>query len=244
MKKIYFLFVIVLFLTGCSATANISIDKDSVIENIIVSEQDTNKYNKYKNWGGFPVPLYYDQELQAPLWMPNREKEKGVSYYDVVKNDSNKTIEITGKFTSKNHNRSSLVRNCFRFYNVINEGSKTIFSTSKGLTCAFKNFDIKVSTPYTVVTHNADKVDSENNVFTWKVNSSNSKNVGIYLEIDFSKKYNETETSYGDNNETSNQQKGENTSSTLIYIFIIVAIIILAVGGIYLYRRKQKVSSL
>lgn len=234
MKKIYFLFVIVLLLTGCSATANISIDKDSVIENIIVSEQNTNKFNKYKNWGGFPVPLYYDQELQAPLWMPNREKEKGVSYYDVVKNDSNKTIEITGKFTPKNHNRSSLVRNCFRFYNVINEGSKTIFSTSRGLTCAFKNFDIKVSTPYTVVTHNADKVDSENNVFTWKVNSSNSKNVGIYLEIDFSKKFKEDENT----NTTNNTQK-ENESNVLMYTVIII-VSLLIIGGLYFYTKFKK----
>lgn len=244
MKRIFGLLIVIFFLTGCSATVNVSIDKDTVSETVRVSEQNVNKYNQMKNWGGFPVPLYYDQELEAPLWMPKREKEAGVSYYNVSFDDANKTIVTSGKFSKNQHNRSSIVRRCFKLYNVISEGDKTIFSTSNGLICAFKNFDIVVNTPYTVVANNASKVDTDTNTYTWSVNDSNANDIGVYLEIDFSKKYNEPETNYGDNNETSNQQKGENTSSTLIYIFIIASIIILAVGGIYLYKRKQKVSSL
>lgn len=235
MKKIHLLFIIVLFLTGCSASANISIDKNSIVETVNIIEQDTNKYNKYKNWNGFPVPLYYDQDLKVPLWMQNREKESGVSYYDVKNDDNNKTLNITGKFTVNNHNRSSLVRNCFKLYNVINENSKTIFSTSQGLTCAFKNFDIRISTPYTVVTNNADKVDSENNVFIWNINSSNAKNASVYLEVDFSKKYKEDEnTNYEDTSQK------EEKSNNFIYIIVIIVTTIIILFGLYFYTNIKK----
>lgn len=235
MKKIYALLIGIVFLTGCSATANISIDKDSILESIKVFEQDPNNYNKYKNWNGFPVPLYYDQELKEPLWMQNRKKEAGVSYYDVKNDDNNKTIEITGKFKPNNHNRSSLVRNCFKLYNVINEDSKTIFSTSKGLTCAFKNFNIIVSTPYTVVTNNADKVDLENNIFTWNINSSNAKNASVYLEVDFSKKYKEDEVT---NEDDTTEQESE--SNTFMYIIIIIITMIIIIIGLYFYTNSKK----
>lgn len=235
MKKIYALLIGIVFLTGCSATADISIDKDSVVENVKVSEQDIDKYNKYKNWNGFPVPLYYDQDLKVPLWMNDREKESGVSYYDVKNDDNNKTIEISGKFKLNNHNRSSLVRNCFKLYNVINEGSKTIFSTSKGLTCAFKNFDIKVYTPYTVVTNNADKVDYENNIYTWNINSSSAKNASVYLEVDFSKKYKEDQVT----NEDDTTEKASE-SNTFVYTIIIIITTIIIALGLYFYTKFKK----
>ncbi len=235
MKKIYALLIGIVFLTGCSATANISIDKDSVVENIKVYEQDTNQYNKYKNWNGFPVPLYYDQDLKVPLWMKDRTKETGVSYYDVKNDDNNKTIETTGKFKLNNHNRSSLVRNCFKLYNIINEDSKTIFSTSKGLTCAFRNFDIKVSTPYVVVANNADRVDSENNVFTWNINSSNAKTASVYLEIDFSKRFNEEDTNSNNGNATQNS----NNSNIFVYIMIALTVLVI-ISGLYFYTNIKK----
>lgn len=233
MKKIYILLIVVLFLTGCSSVVNISIDKNSVAETVNISESNLSRYNAIKNWNGFPAPLYYDQNLDTPMWMPNREKESGVSYYDVVSDDQNHSLKITGNFNLEDHTRSHLVRKCFRFYNVIPEGQKTIFSTSKGLICSYRKFSIVVSTPFVVLNNNADTVDKDNNTFTWNVNNSNYKNVGLYMEVDFSKKFKE---------ESNNDSVSAKTSSNSNYLYIIIgAIVVLVVlSGLYLYSKRQK----
>lgn len=244
MKNTFILLISMLLLTGCKATANVSIDKDIVRESVSITSNDTSEYNEMKNWGGFPVPLYFDQSLQAPLWMPNREKEAGVLYYDVVTNDSNKTIVASANFSRKEHSRSSLVRRCFKLYNVIDEEEKTIFSTSKGLICALNNFDVVVQTPYLVVNNNASKVDNETNTYTWNVNKNNSKDISIYLEIDFSKKYNQSED---DPNEVNNGQiqNSEKKTSVLTYIIIgIIIVIMLIISAFYLNKKKKEVSDI
>ena len=244
MRKTFILLISMLLLTGCKATANVSIDKDYVKETVSVTGNDTSEYNEMKNWGGFPVPLYFDQSLQAPLWMPNREKEAGVLYYDVVTNDSNKTIVASANFSRKEHSRSSLVRRCFKLYNVIDEEEKTIFSTSKGLICALNNFDVVVQTPYLVINNNASKVDSDTNTYTWNVNKTNAKNISVYLEVDFSKKYNQTESSTNDGNNEA-VQNPEDKANILVYIIIgIIFVIILIVFALYLNKKKKEVSNI
>ena len=119
MKKIILLFILVLFITGCKATVNVNIDKDNVTEKVSVYEKNTTTYNNMKNWEGFPVPLYYNQDLEVPSWMPNREKEQGVPYYNVEFNDDINTITGTGKFSFNNYKRSSLVNNCFKLSSFI-----------------------------------------------------------------------------------------------------------------------------
>ena len=234
MKRIYILLIIVLFLTGCSSVVNIAIDKNSVTETVNISESNLSRYNAIKNWNGFPAPLYYDQELDAPMWMPSREKENGVSYYDVVSDDQNHSLKITGNFKLKEHTRSYLVRHCFRFYNVITEGQRTIFSTSKGLTCSYRNFSIVVSTPYVVINNNADGVDKDNNTFTWNINNSNYRDVGLYMEVDFSKKFKE------ESNNNNNIPAKTTTNSNYIHIIVGVIIALVALSGLYLYSRRQK----
>ena len=44
MKKNFILLAMILLLTGCKATANISIDKDTITETVRVFEQDSKKY--------------------------------------------------------------------------------------------------------------------------------------------------------------------------------------------------------
>lgn len=237
MKKYIVIFLIVFLLTGCRSVTNISIDKNVVTEEVTIRADNASNYEAYKNWKGFPVPLYFDQELDDPMWLPNRKKESGVSYYSVSPDDNNNVLKVSGKFKLKEHTRSSLVRNCFQFYNIIDEGDKTIFSTSKGLTCAFNNFSIVISTPYLVTSNNANSVDEANNRFTWNVNSSNAKNFGIYLEIDFSKKYNENQSS-----NTNNKNKNTEENKLYAYLAIPIAIILIALSTVYLHKKKRNLS--
>ncbi len=245
MKKNFILLAVILLLTGCKATANISIDKDTITETVRVFEQDSKKYESYKKWNGFPITLYYDQKLKSPAWMPNREKESGVPYYNVDIDDQEHIISMSGKFSLTNHTKSSLVRNCFRLYNIIQEDNKTIFSTSKGLTCAFNNFDIVVSTPYTVVTSNATKVDTETNTYIWNINSSNVNNSNVYLEVDFSKRYNEEPAENGESNSSNEQSQPVNEKTNfIVFIVVAVGLLIVIIISYYLYKKRQKTSQL
>lgn len=237
MRKLYILIIGIFLLTGCNGNVTINIDKNSIKETVKVSEPVQTKYNEIKQWSGFPIPLYYDQELKAPLWMPNREKESGVSYYNDKKDDTSKTIEVTGNFDLKNHNRSNLVRSCFKYYNVIQEGNKTIFSTSQGLICAFNNFDVVINTPYSVITNNATSVDTNTNTYTWKINNSNKKTTNIYLEIDFSKKYNSSSTEKSKNNNGNIEKNSDTIAKYIITVIIGVSLIIAAI--VFLKKIKN-----
>ena len=243
MKRILILIVFVLLLTGCKATVDVSIDENKVSEKVTIHEQDTTTYNQIKNWDGFPVPLYYDAELESPLWMPNREKESGISYYDVTTDDSQNAIVATGNFSLDNYKRSSLVRNCFKLFNIINEDGVTIFSTSKGLICSFDNFDVVVKTPYKIVNSNASSIDSFNNTYTWNFTKSNRNNISIYFEVDFSKNYDGSGTNKSSNNSNSNDVK-KDTNVVLIITIITILIFIILLITLNLYRKKKKNSSI
>lgn len=242
MKKYFILLTMLFIITGCKANAHITIDKNTVTEKVSIYAEDTAVYNNIKNGGTFPVPLYYDEESEDPIWMPERTKETGVSYYDVNFNDNTKVIDATGRFSIGNYNRSSLVRNCFDLFNVITEKDGTvIFSTSKGLTCDTNNFSIVIDTPYTVLTNNAHRVDNQNNIYTWNVTDSNSDNVSVFMQIDFSKKYNETaEPSNNNENNYYNETEKEKSPNHIVIYIIIGILLITTIIGIIVLNKKRK----
>ena len=118
-----------------------------------------------------------------------------------------------------------------------------VFSTSNGLTCEFNNFTLNIKTPYKVVASNANKVDEQNNIYTWQSNNKNSKEFGVNLTIDFSQKYNETNKS--DNQENKNEQQNtKNTNNSFIWIIILIIIIITIIAFIILKNKERKVSEI
>ena len=240
-KKIFIMFIMLIITTGCSSKVNINIDRNRIDEKVSIVASDNSEYNKIKNWSGFPVTLYYDQELSNPF---SNEKEEGVLYYDVNMNDSAKTMTASASFTLANHNRSSLVRNCFKLYNIASRGGKTVFSTSRGLICNFNQFQLIINTPYTVAVNNADKVDSETNTYIWNINKSNAKNTSIYLEVDFSKRYNEKSNNTGGKSTPQNETTTISISKKLIYIIIAIVATMIVLVGVYIYKKKREASTL
>ena len=237
MKRLICLILMITILTGCSATARFDVDKNTVKESFTAVASNDSEYKEMKNWPGFPLPIFYDQELENPF---GNEKQNGVSYYNASFDDTNKKVTIDSSFSLKEHSRSSLVRGCFKHYNVVKNDDVTIFSTSNGLICSFTNFNIVVSTPYLVVKSNASSVDSTNNVYTWKVNNSNKNNVSVYMEIDFSRKFNQQDDNSDENAKTTNKRV-----SNVLVIGIFVAIVVGTIFTIIvLNTRKNKLSKL
>ena len=248
MKKLLLLLIVTFLLTGCHAVANIDIEKDKITENITVTADSDKEYSKVKNWSGFPLTLYYDQDLENPFG-DSRERESGVEYYSEKFDDSTKTLVSNATFNLGNHTRSSLVRGCFNLYNVgedENDSNIVAFATSEGITCDFSNFDVVISTPYEVVSNNADSVDSVNNIYTWSVKDSNKNNTSISIVIDFSKRFNEKTTvnSNEDNSKNEIENEQNNDSAILVYIIIIIIVVLIVILLLILKKKKDKSSEL
>ena len=229
------MFVVLLSLTGCSTTARIEIEKNTIKETITATASNASEYQKIKNWNNSVLPLYYDQELDNPFGTP--KKESGVRYYDVNTNNSARMVTATGQFNLNNHTKSSMVRGCFKYYNIIQNGNTAIFSTSNGLICRYTNFKIVVSTPYLVTANNATNVDTQNNIYTWVVSNSNKDTISVNLNIDFSKLYNDKkEDNPNDKKDTENSQS---KASTIIWALGIILLLVLVIGY-YLYQKKKE----
>lgn len=238
MKKALILIIFVFLLTGCSSVMTIDIDKDSITENVKIISSGDAEYNKVKNWNGFPLTLYYDQVLSNPF-SSSKEKESGVPYYNVNFNDDLFTTSIEGNFNLKEHPRSSIIRNCFKYYNVVSDGDIYTFSTSHGLICSFTNFDIVVNTPYAIVSNNADSFNEATNSLVWHFNRNNSTGKGVYLELDFSKKVLGEENADGVDSTTDTKKIMNKT--ILFYVIIIFVMIVLV--AIYILKKKKDKSS-
>lgn len=243
MKKILIICFFVFILTGCTSEVNITIDKDNIEENITVIGSNQSEYDEIKNWNGFPLTLYYDQELENPF--SSGIKENGVKYYDVENNDVEKKVNAVAIFTLKDHVKSSLIRGCFEFYNIVDSDNNTkIFSTSTGLICHFTDFKIIVNTPYKVVKNNAHEIDSDNNNYIWNVNNSNERDISIYLEIDFSEDDLEKEKDIAHDDYTNNDNnKDLNISTTIIFSLIAFIIIVILIIVVILRKKQKNISS-
>lgn len=239
-KRIIILFAVVLFLTGCKATVNIDIDKNKVTESIEVVGSDVAEYSKIKNWSGFPLETDYDDYMDNYL-LNDTEKRQGVRYYDVINDDNSFKTNVSSSFNFSSYQNSSIVNNCFKYFNVIEEDNIVTFSTSKGLRCEFYDYDIIVKTPYNVVSNNAHKVDSVTNTYTWSVNRNNVSDFGIYLEIDLSK--NSNGELIKDNNDNNKETSSLNKAFSP---FIVIAVIIISIFGILVLVKilKKKKDSL
>ncbi len=242
MKKIYILSLLAFILCGCSATMNINLEKNSITEEVNVQASNDTEYTEIKNWNGFPLTLYYDQELSNPF--NTSEKENGVPYYNTEFNDNDKTAKVTGVFNFTEHTRSSIIRNCFKYYEIRKVDNKNIYDlyTSHGLICDFNNFDINITTPYKVINHNADSFNSETNTYTWKITKSNSQNANVFLEVDFTKNKNSTGTHSKKKSQSTTKTNMNTTKSILLILIIIPLLLVLLVTK--LYKKHKKISKI
>ena len=238
-KKNLWLILIVFLLTGCQATVNVSIEDNDIEESVEIVASNNSEYSEIKNWSGFPLETNYDDYMDNYLSVDDTRKA-GIDYYDVINNDQNLTTNVSSSFNFSEYENSSIVKNCFEYFNILEDGDIVTFSTSKGLRCNFNNFDIVVNTPYLVVTNNASSVDEATNTFTWSVNENASSDFGVFMEIDFSQRYDDSnDNSFNDmNNETFS------IGSYVVVGFIIVLSVIVTIFILILLKKKKQSSDL
>ena len=234
MKKICLILITILCLTGCSSVVNIDIGNDKVSEEVVLTAGSDNEYYKIKNANVFPLTLYYDQELKNPF--NANEEESGVRYYNVTSDIDSKKVTVTGNFDYDSHVRSSVVRNCFKLYNILKENNEVIFSTSEGIICSYNKFTLNVTTPYVVTSSNASKIDRSTNTYTWNFNKQNARNAYVNLKIDLSKKANAYNGNFND------EEISSKSNNNVLFITILMIVFMIVISVIYVYKKKKSSS--
>ena len=184
MKK-YFVVLCLFLVTGCTVEYHLDIDEELNFKEktnlISVTSLDANKIKEFTY--NIPVDIEID-ELGA-----FEKKVKGISYYDVKKNNNNDLLSLEHKFDINSINNSYVVRSCYEYVTVMtrNDDKELLLSTSNKLLC-FKQYDnldevkIVISSIYKLKETNADSIDGHN--YIWNVNKDNYSNKYIYLLLD------------------------------------------------------------
>ena len=184
MKKCL-LFLCLFLVTGCTAEYHLDIDEElNLKENVNIAAVNSDDIVKLKEFNRI-IP----SDIEVDDFRAFNERIKGISYYDVKKNDNNDLLSLEHKFDINSINNSYVVRSCYEYVTVMtrNDDKELLLSTSNKLLC-FKQYDnldevkIIISSIYKLKETNADSVDGHN--YIWNVNKDNYSNKYIYLLLD------------------------------------------------------------
>ena len=128
---------------------------------------------------------------------------------------------------------------CFRNYAFISD-NKIYISTSNNMYCygTFSgngNVYVNIESDYMVIYNNADRVDRENNIYTFIFNANNYTDKSISMTIDKDYPFNASpeETPVEDDEDSS-------FSGFYILLIFLIVIILLSVISYFIYKRNNK----
>ena len=220
MKKIVFLVLSIILITGCSVQYNLEINNDlSIVEEAKLTGTDSFFSNYYKTTKKNVI------KSQLELYHKFLD-EKGYTY-ELVES-SIPYVNVSKKYD----NIDSFTKNSILFNDYFDEVKYTKDGNiNKIETIGFnpnnsdnpERFDVKeleitITCPYKVTSHNAKSVSEKTNTYHYELNENNNK---ILLEFDSSKKFNPYER-------------------TIWLIFVFIAIIIISWVMVYILNKKKK----
>ncbi len=244
-KKILILFFS-LFLTGCSATYNIQISKNSVSEELVVNNKNTSSWNNkignmnYKemiNYNyNFPIPVL----SYTPGIFENDFELQGYDYYQkqIISTTNNYGLRLNYTFKFDDYNNSTIVNNAYNNFDI-KKDKNTIVINVYGNENIFVNYSlldeirVNVTIPFNVLYHNADNV--LNNTYTWIINKENVLTKSIALKYVLEDEEIEVP---GNNNVIIDDKKNENKIS--LKLIVIISSVFLIVGfTLFIIFRKR-----
>lgn len=214
MKKILIIIISILFLSGCTATYEVNIKDDKIIEKLTLIENDVTLFDK-KNDTGWTLRETFDS-------LVNHENEFSKDPYDVKSLNTNDTLGIQYTSSSaKSILNSSILNQCYINPKVTTIDGIVTIDTGTNFKCYeyYDNLDtIKIvfKTNHEVVSTNSTQKDG--NSYIWNFTKDSNKNIKI--------SYYESEI-----------QKSINIS------FIIITISIIVILGIIIYLISRKIKN-
>lgn len=251
-KKLLFLLIVLLVLSGCEAVYNLEID-DVYNESVVITpttETEMSKFSRSFN------EMFYTAHL-ADDYDPEEEPPKGVAYYEKMISDGN-VLTFKHKFTKDNFGDSRLANLCFPSFLFI-EGKHLRFNTLADFDCytdypGLENVTININVKGEVYNHNADSVNGT--VYTWVIKPGQLRALNLEYENPDTKEekkkdnsnkdtegnqnnQNNKENNNNDNNQNNTEKKKKHTfSNTTIYL--LTGLFFAFLFGIIIFTSKYK----
>ena len=189
MKKILTLLITTILLTGCHATYDINMTKDTINDTITIMT----KSNNVNNASDATTDKF---QLKLGEW------ENGHDFYkrEIITTAEKTGYQYTYSFKYNEYDAMSQIRKCYDKFELNYENEITL-STSNEFLCKtyypeVKTYIINITSEYEITDSNADYIN--NNTHTWKVNANNYKNKPINIKINKEKKYKKETTNNND----------------------------------------------
>lgn len=175
--KIFTIFCLLLFSTGCSVKYDLTINEDSSINEDVIAEEQTDRMEARTKLKG-------EQAINYLYNMFAKDNDR----YSLSSSDSNKTTEVTASATYENIDEysSMFISDVFDNINVTRDGDKVTLTTSQkkslggydSTSLIYDEIEVNISVPFDVISENADSIKS--NVYTWKIEKGKKlKNIKI-----------------------------------------------------------------
>ena len=231
-KKLKLLIIVsVIFLTGCTAKYEITInDENDVKESLDIIEKDKTKFDvAYKELYSVTLREYLDTDLKwpTPVYTEHNEnpiepkKMENVDYYTKKDKSTKDILDLNYSFSHKqtNYSESKLLNECYEYdfdidKNKINFKTKSIFKCFESYPL-LDSVEFALNTTCKISNYNADK--DEINKYIWNITKDD-----IHKEIKFTLTCGDIEV---------------DNSSIGIVIIIYISII---VGSIFLLKTLFK----
>lgn len=240
MKKKILMLILLFLVTGCNANYDIEIYNNTVKEDMSFISLDSLEWDNEAQYGltyrelvnsstRYPYPAFSSTIVDEN----DTIKLDGVEYYkNNLISDSTKLGQKLSyhKFTLNNFNDSSIVKKCYKYFNVIEEEDNIILSTSFENKCfdiypQLDNITVHLKTNHKVVNSNANIVKGYH--YTWNLNRDKKDDAAISITL--------KKDEYIFNYENEFLKK-------IMYIGIITGIILGVSGITYLYFKNKRKS--
>lgn len=183
MKKILFILITCLLLTGCTVNYNLEINdsnfKETITGNVLNTELDTNNSTSINNYS------FLLSEEQ-----PSFYKNENIFYNKATNNvQDGIDFDFNYTFNENNFNNSRIINECFDNHIYEYKDNKYYLVVSGKFNCNYsETTNINITTDYNVTSNNAQKI--KNNTYTWTIDENNKDNTYFFITIDKTNKSN------------------------------------------------------
>lgn len=184
-NKLLFLFLLLLFCSGCSAEYNLNIDKDDKIKEIItLSAEDGNDIEQIEKYQTY-LPIDKDADDASVF----EKKIDGVSYYEQKKSTSYDKLKFSYLHHFDTFQQDYITNSSYEYVTLTKDKENLILSTSR-INKAFERYDnlnsvtVNITSRYKLIDTNADT--HSNYKYTWVIDRTNYNNKYLYLSLDTS----------------------------------------------------------
>lgn len=183
MKKIIFLLLICLLLTGCTVNYNLDINdnnfKETLTGNVLNTElnnNDNTDINMFTYLINGDQPAFY--------------KNDNIFFNKTTNNTTNGIdFDYSYTFNEYNFNNSRIINECFDNHIYEYKDNTYYLVVSGKFNCNYsETTNINITTNYNVTSNNAQTI--KNNTYTWTIDENNKDNIYFFITIDKTNKSN------------------------------------------------------